>query len=399
MRGRRVESGEGSVIVFARHTKTCPQRADTSGTVDCQCIRWMQFPSGRRKSTKAWTWARAEDAARRELGGVNVPKSTAGITVEKAIEDWLQERDSSKIHNVKARYLTAKLLAWCRRNDIERLNQIEKHALSMWRNQEWKYSKGDSTSLKVHWSVIGSFFAWCSEEDLISANPCPKLKKDFKKKKKKVRPFEPQEIDQLLAAAMSMKGWSEEKRIKMRAMILLMRWSGMAINDAVCFLRSNLKGQHIHNQRHKTEKEFFVPIPQWVADLLRAVHNDDPEYFFWHLHRSGSKRVRRASIVSIFGEQFRDVCQAAGIVGHSHMLRHSFASYHIANGISIDRVAEWLGHDPAETKKTYSHWVPERNEMSIAAMRESWAKMGLDSVGNPIAPIPPIPDAPRPSIQ
>jgi hypothetical protein len=51
MRGRKIVVGENSVTLYARHKKTCPEKANNSGTVNCKCVRWVQYKDGKREST------------------------------------------------------------------------------------------------------------------------------------------------------------------------------------------------------------------------------------------------------------------------------------------------------------------------------------------------------------
>src|ERR1700758_1375059 len=100
-RGRKISVGETSIILYARHSASCAQRGDTSGTVDCRCIRWMQFKDGRRESTGEWTWSKAESVARRKAGGgeekaPEVEKST-DYKVKQAIDEWIEEREQDGI--------------------------------------------------------------------------------------------------------------------------------------------------------------------------------------------------------------------------------------------------------------------------------------------------------------
>jgi integrase len=391
MRGRKVTMGKTSITVYARHNKRCTERADNSGLVKCDCIRWMQFRDGSRDTTGQWTWTKAEEVARKraaemEDGPDTTPVKFGAYPVEQAIDEWIAEREGDGLRNTKAKYLTTKLLDWCGTNNIESLNQIQKQALRVWRTKEWRYRTGDSTSLKVHWSVLNSFFDWCVDGDLLEANPCPKRK--GKIEQREVAPLTPQQMDALEIAVEKMRtpGWTDQRRLKMRVLILLMRWSGMAIHDAVHLERdanavTRLIGNTVHGKRSKTKKKFSVTIPDSIVNLLQSLSSDHPRYFFWHRRRDGSEL---RSIVQMFGGWFGDVFKMAGIKGHSHQLRHSFATYHLSRGVPVERVAEWMGDSVAEVLKTYGHWIPERQEQSDQAMRDSWAKMGLDVRGNPV---------------
>ncbi len=106
MRGRKIQVGETSATLFVRHKKTCPEKANNSGTVGCKCIRWMQYKDGKRESTRQWVWTKAEEEARRLVAQrydvIITPAKSGGYSVEKAIDEWIAERDQDGLHNAKA---------------------------------------------------------------------------------------------------------------------------------------------------------------------------------------------------------------------------------------------------------------------------------------------------------
>jgi integrase len=52
-----------------------------------------------------------------------------------------------------------------------------------------------------------------------------------------------------------------------------------------------------------------------------------------------------------------------------HALRHFYASVLLANGVSINELADYLGHaDPGFTLRTYTHLVPSSFERARAAV-------------------------------
>jgi hypothetical protein len=55
------------------------------------------------------------------------PEKTGNYGVKEAIEEWIAEREQDGIrNNIKAKYITTKLLSRCQRNGIENSNQIQK---------------------------------------------------------------------------------------------------------------------------------------------------------------------------------------------------------------------------------------------------------------------------------
>src|ERR1700675_4376715 len=63
-------------------------------------------------------------------------------------------------------------------------------------------------------------------------------------------------------------GWNDARRLKMRLLIQIMRWSGMALVDAVCLPRVELVKRTISSRRHKTDKWFTAPIREPLAAHL-----------------------------------------------------------------------------------------------------------------------------------
>src|SRR5574341_2677692 len=55
---------------------------------------------------------------------------------------------------------------------------------------------------------------------------------------------------------------------------------------------------------------------------------------------------------------FYNACKKAGIKASPHMLRHSFASHRVMNGMDIVSIKELLGHSQISTTMIYSHLSP-----------------------------------------
>lgn len=98
------------------------------------------------------------------------------------------------------------------------------------------------------------------------------------------------------------------KAATVRALVQLMRWSGLAIRDAVTLRRDEIvfdKAKKLHRivtSRQKTGTHVSVPIPKDIAKEILNVLNGNPVYVFWtgqgrrlRLSLAGKKTFGRSS--------------------------------------------------------------------------------------------------------
>ena len=103
-------------------------------------------------------------------------------------------------------------------------------------------------------------------------------------------PLTDKEYERLLAqipAAFSRRNYPRDKSAKVRALVQLMRWTGLAIRDATTLERGEIihddpKGVYrIVTKRQKTGTHVSVPIRNEIAEELLTVLNGNPRYVFW----------------------------------------------------------------------------------------------------------------------
>jgi len=151
-----------------------------------------------------------------------------GITVETAIKEWWQFRGKNGLGKTKAKLMGQKLIDWCQENDVLLITALTTDRVMKFR-MSLPFRTGDSTSLKVHWSVIGGFLSWAAGMGYIDKTPIPNARQfpQFKivLKKKEVKPPTAKQVEKALAAATG----------RVRVLCELMRWSAMALVDAQKF--------------------------------------------------------------------------------------------------------------------------------------------------------------------
>jgi integrase len=367
----------GDVRVFSWHAKKCPHKDDRS-YLKCQCSKWLQWQQDGKtiqKSAKTRSFAGVKAAAERqtrilrgEVIAAAAPKPGKSLTIEQAVKDWLKFREKNGLGNSKSNLMGRRLSEWADAEGLGYLHELTSERVMTFRNS-LPYKTHTSGSLKIHWSVMCSFFGWAHGMKLIAENPVPntKLHPQFRIKYKAPEVIVPtaQQVEQALASA---------KDDLHRLFLLTMRWSGMAIRDTATLSRTQLTdGNLIKSNRSKTKERFRVRVPQWVADQLLKLPGD---YFFWDGLCSAHSITHRWEM------QIRPALKSVGEKMSPHKFRHFFISEQLAAGMPVDAVSLMVGTSPQEIRKTYQHWIREAEDRQDALQAEVWKKQGLDSNGN-----------------
>ncbi len=167
------------------------------------------------------------------------------------------------------------------------------------------------------------------------------------------------------------------KAQRVRALIQLMRYSGLAIRDAVTIEKVELKAdpkRNLHRvvtKRQKTGTHVSVLIPPVVAlEIMAAMElNDNPQYMFWN---TGKGKPQTA--VTNWQHDLRQVFRAAGQPdGHPHQLRDTFAVSLLEKGVPLEDVSKLLGHESIKTtEKYYAQWVKARQDRLDTLVMGAW---------------------------
>jgi site-specific recombinase XerD len=222
--------------------------------------------------------------------------------------------------------------------------------------------------------TIRSFFRFAVVRKWIPENPAIHLKVP-KPDLLPTMPFTQEEIEAILEACdrINNPNQPERARLRARALVLLLLYSGLRISDAVQLPRSKVdfKTGRILIRIMKTRVPLYVRIPQAAVNALQALPLESL-YFFW------SGRSKLSTAVGSARRTIECLMKLTGIEGHPHRFRDTFSVGLLEAGAELRTVQLLLGHTSIRT--TEKHYAPFVASMQ-AALDSAVSKLHFESDG------------------
>lgn len=180
---------------------------------------------------------------------------------------------------------------------------------------------------------------------------------------------------------------------RLRALVLLLRYTGLRIGDAVTCAVDRLANGKLRLCTQKTGTHVHCPLPEFVVKELEAIPKMSERYWFWTGNGKSQTAIGdwQGRLLDLFKDikvkQFaradkikaneaRKALEAKGVKfaeGHAHRFRDTFALELLLAGVPLERVSILLGHTRVKiTEKHYAPWVRERQEQ--ADVKRTWAQ-------------------------
>lgn len=371
---------------YRRHHPGCAKRGDRYWK-RCRCPMWVEGTVGNayvRRSLKTKSWERAvAECNRLEQARDPAPEKPRplGITIADAVQAYLQDAKDRGLRESTLSKLDTifrkQLLSWAARRRYTRLADLDVVALrdfrSSWKDKPLAKSKKQSR-------VMG-FFHFCQRSKWISEHPMLAIG-SIRVDQTPTDYFPAEEFERILDATERYRDHrgASGSGARIRALTLLMRWSGLRIRDAVTLEKNRLSADDkLLLYQAKTRQPVYVPLPPQVAHALRSMPagpKPNRMYFFW----SGNGLPKTA--VADWQRSYRRLFQLADLRRadghlkrcHPQMFRDTFAVEMLLAGVPLDQVSILLGHRSIKvTEKHYAPWVRARQEQLENSVRRAWA--------------------------
>ncbi len=223
---------------------------------------------------------------------------------------------------------------------------------------------------------LRTFFSFGQKRKWIPDNPASDLRAP-KVTLCPTLPFTHKEMLRILAAINKYKdefpGRGSENAQRMRALVLLLRYSGMRIGDTVSLSGDRIEENRLLLYTQKTGVPVNNVLPDFVLKVLDGTPKVAANYYFW----DGESKLE--TIVGSWRKRLNRLFELAEVSGgHPHRFRDTFAVELLLAGVPIERVSILLGHESVRTtERNYAPWVRSRQEQLEADLTRAW---GLDPV-------------------
>jgi integrase/recombinase XerD len=384
------------VRVYSRHRSDCRWAGDDT-RLGCDCpkqLTWFREGKLTRVAADTCDGEVAEKKARELMNGFEaaakgeatpVPAGALTTLLDDAVKIFLTSKRQSDVtekHCSKLRFELGAFSTFVLGKGLVNLGDIKTEHVLAYRNS---LVGAQNTRAKKVFRLIG-FFKFCVEMGWIQRNiaqvSAVKLKYDDAQTPKALTD---EQFEALLASVPKLNGrTTEEQRRKLRALMMLMRWTGLAIRDAVTIERARCQQNGdgfwkllIH--RAKTGHPVYATIRGEVMEQVVAGANAEGRYLFIDAVPKAERELD--SLVQSWGVLFRKLGDVASLKDEngadygftSHSMRHTFVFWCLNSGLPTEDVAMLIGDSVQIVAKHYSAWIAGRqerlNERMMAALK------------------------------
>jgi integrase/recombinase XerD len=402
-----------SKLKFVRsHTASCRRenhikRYDVLKRKVCACPYYscgVHDPKGKfeRQPTGEITLEKAREVIRQRLETGNAKATLApagGVKMADAIADFMhtvRSKERSTATVAKYSTLMSQLAAFSEHSGYTTVQSFDQDAMkeffASWSNKDAPYKKD------TKWSAMSSktgkrglktmrlFFRRCMKRKWITEDPSIVIEvtpEPAKKTREQVKYLTDDQMDKIIFTLdWKYDGMTDYNKGRLKALMLLMRWTGLRISDAVRIKTEDIKVDVLYVLTKKSKVPVQLPLPAELMELLNKLTPYEGGYLFWN-RRNGESDIKTAE--HNFGHTISKLFAKAGVKDNvqqvSHRFRNTFAVHLLMKGVPLETVSLLLGHQNVQTTENYyadySRGYMDRAERML---RKVWEEKGEETL-------------------
>jgi integrase len=357
------------LTLFRRHLKSCPHTSRKDRRCRCPLhVEGSLAGEPIRKTLDLTSWEAGQNLIREWEASGRITR--AAVSIAEAVEKFLADARARLLGEetvlLYQRFLRGHFVPWCAREGHQTFDGLDVDVIRDYR-ATWTWA-GSTAARRVE--RLRTFFNFCVEPGWIERNPAKGLRPPIVKSPP-TEPFTPEEMKAIISACDRLvtrgRYSSDANRARVKAFVLVLRYTGLRISDAARLDLSKVKDGRVFLYTQKTGVPVWIPIPGLLTELLGQIRRHGDYYF--QTGESEEKTVRGS-----WDRTLRTIFAMAGIRGgHAHRFRDTFAVELLLQGIDLQDVSVLLGHSStAVTEKHYAPWIKARQERLERAVITTW---------------------------
>jgi len=268
------------LTIFRRHRKGCAHRSEGRAYRRCQCSLWVDgVLDGKeiRESLKIRDWQRASEIVRDWEANRRRPvEQPAPMTVKEACDKFIADGEARGLRPptlYKYRLLFRQLQDFAKSKGVRFLCECDLDFVRQFRGS-WP---NRNMAARKKLECLRTFCRFAHDSGWLTSNPAVKLKPP-RIIDRPTMPLTRNEFTSLLAACDQYP--DKLNAVRLRALVLLLRHSGLRITDAVTLPRDRITDGKLFLYTAKTGTPVYCPLPPFLLTALEAIPTAN-NYFFW----------------------------------------------------------------------------------------------------------------------
>ena len=257
------------------------------------------------------------------------------------------------------------LKSWISDRNLKEVREINTDEIKLWLNSLRRRKKRlKESSIESYGMIIRGFCAWLVEENKLRESPAEFIKSKTSTSAKRRRFCLREQVDSLI---------SECADLELKFILYCGFHAGLRKGEIVQARSEwfDLRLNIIHITEYETWKpkdkdKRTIPLTTSFKKFLEeemAIDGELPSPFLIY----PSKVQGRARYRYDFRKPFEEYVVAKGYAWlKPHVMRHTFASLLAIAGVSIFKIAQWLGDDVRVVERHYAHLLPQDSDIERA---------------------------------